>query len=154
MNAAGMRYMLRSIHITQEGASEMPRRNGQASRGRGYMKGRSGTRRGRASIGAHPMRYADTFVTPAISPDKMSTTFTNRESKRTRDTNCTDRGSAVALVDELACRGCGACVGACPENAISVGNDVAGIDARLCLGCAECIDSCPFGAISMAHNDN
>ena len=83
----------------------------------------------------------------------MSTTFTNRESKRTRDTNCTDRGSAVALVDELACRGCGACVGACPENAISVGNDVAGIDARLCLGCAECIDSCPFGAISMARND-
>ncbi|HHO77352.1 MAG TPA: 4Fe-4S dicluster domain-containing protein [Deltaproteobacteria bacterium] len=60
----------------------------------------------------------------------------------------------VAVVDERACKGCGTCVDACPQHAISAVNDVAGIDARPCLGCAECIDSCPFGAISMVHNDN
>ncbi|MBN2297985.1 MAG: 4Fe-4S binding protein [Deltaproteobacteria bacterium] len=68
--------------------------------------------------------------------------------------NSTHTSSAVAGVEEGACRGCGACVNACPENAISVDNDVAVIDTRRCLGCAECIDSCPFGAISIVRNDN
>ncbi len=43
------------------------------------------------------------------------------------------------------CVGCGACVDACPQDAITV-DDVAVISAD-CIDCGACIDECPSGAI-------
>ena len=43
------------------------------------------------------------------------------------------------------CVGCGACVDACPQDAITV-DDVAVIGAD-CIDCGACIDECPSGAI-------
>ena len=129
----------------------MPRRNGPASVGRGHMKDRRGFGRRRSSIGMHSMRHNDIFVIPRISSDMWDNTFSNHGSGYTRDMNRTNRSSMVAAVDEHACRACGACVDACPENAISVDNDVARIDTRRCRGCSVCIESCPFGAISMSY---
>jgi len=44
------------------------------------------------------------------------------------------------------CVGCGVCIPACPENAISV-NDVAKINQDLCTGCGNCVSACPRNAI-------
>jgi len=46
------------------------------------------------------------------------------------------------------CISCGACVGECPEQAISEGDDKYLIDAALCTDCANCIQSCPVDAIA------
>ena len=46
------------------------------------------------------------------------------------------------------CRGCGICVDACPNNAITIENKKAVIDMNLCLGCEVCISYCPNGAIT------
>ena len=45
------------------------------------------------------------------------------------------------------CIGCGACVGACPTNAISVAaNGQAVIDPKKCISCGTCYAICPVGA--------
>ena len=45
------------------------------------------------------------------------------------------------------CKGCGICVDACPNNAITIENKKPVIDMNLCLGCEVCISSCPNQAI-------
>lgn len=130
----------------------MPRRNGPAPGGRGHMKGRSEFGRRGSSRGMHPVRHNDIFVTPGMSRGMGNITGRNRESGHTHpDTSIKDRISRVAVVDENTCKGCGACLDACLENAITIDNDVARIDIRICRGCADCIDSCPFGSISMDY---
>ena len=52
-------------------------------------------------------------------------------------------------VDETKCQACGACVSACPFEAIAVA-DKATIDAAKCQDCGACEGACPFGAISAA----
>jgi len=128
----------------------MPRRNSPASGGRGHMKGPSEFGRGRSFPGMHPMRQANLFIAPRISPEMGSTALRNLGSEHTRDMNRRDRDSMVAVVDESTCRGCGACVDACPEDAITM-DTVARIDTRRCQGCAVCINSCPFGTITMDY---
>ena len=54
----------------------------------------------------------------------------------------------VAVVDADTCVACGACVDACPVEAISL-EDVAVIDADTCTSCGTCVDTCPVEAISM-----
>ena len=45
-----------------------------------------------------------------------------------------------------ACIACGACVDACPLEAISEGDGKYEIDAYKCAGCGACADACPVGA--------
>ena len=44
------------------------------------------------------------------------------------------------------CIGCGACVSACPAQAISLNGDKAEIDATKCISCGACAATCPVGA--------
>jgi ferredoxin len=53
-----------------------------------------------------------------------------------------------AKVDKEKCTGCGVCVDACPQDAISL-NDVAEIDAEKCTDCGTCVEECPNEALSM-----
>lgn len=50
---------------------------------------------------------------------------------------------AYLIGDE--CIACGACISACPVDAISEG-DVYIIDPEKCTNCASCADVCPVGA--------
>ena len=52
-------------------------------------------------------------------------------------------------VDEAKCVGCGACAGACPAEAITIG-DKAAIDAAKCVDCGACEGACPAEAITAA----
>lgn len=52
----------------------------------------------------------------------------------------------MPTVKEADCVACGACVDACPSNAITVG-DIAVINAAVCTDCGACIDECPAGAL-------
>jgi len=61
-------------------------------------------------------------------------------------------------VDQSSCTGCGACLGNCPIEAISlaageagpaVGRKKARVDEELCIGCGVCQRSCPAGAMRL-----
>ena len=51
------------------------------------------------------------------------------------------------LVDKKKCAGCGACIEACPQNAISMVDGKAEIESAKCVNCGRCIQACPRGAI-------
>ena len=46
------------------------------------------------------------------------------------------------------CVGCGACVDACPEEAITC-DDIAIIDPEKCIDCGACVEECPQEEITM-----
>jgi pyruvate formate lyase activating enzyme len=48
------------------------------------------------------------------------------------------------------CIGCGACVGACPVDAVSLENGTAVTNRPLCTGCGACIEVCPSQAREIA----
>jgi len=52
------------------------------------------------------------------------------------------------VIDSEVCLGCGACVDACPSEAISEQDDKYVIDADGCNDCGACEDECPEEAIS------
>ena len=54
-------------------------------------------------------------------------------------------------IDPALCRGCGACVKACPEGQVIgiIGGKAALIEPSSCIGHGACHASCPFGAISL-----
>jgi ferredoxin len=54
-------------------------------------------------------------------------------------------------VNEALCRGCAACVKACPEDAIALFNDIAHIAADRCTNCGACAEVCPEGAIRLVE---
>lgn len=49
------------------------------------------------------------------------------------------------------CTSCGACVEACPLDAIYEHGDTFVIDPNKCNNCGECVDSCPVEAISTRY---
>ncbi len=54
----------------------------------------------------------------------------------------------AAKIDKEKCTGCGICVDACPQEAISL-KDIAETDAEKCTDCGTCVEECPNDAISM-----
>jgi electron transport complex protein RnfB len=47
------------------------------------------------------------------------------------------------------CTGCGDCVAACLEEAITIIEQVAVVNEHLCVTCNACLPACPTGAISL-----
>ena len=48
------------------------------------------------------------------------------------------------------CTGCGACVDACPVDAIKLEDNIAVVDADECTECGVCEDECPTEAITVS----
>ena len=55
----------------------------------------------------------------------------------------------TAIVEKDKCEGCGACVDACPSEAIKMVDNKAVIDPDNCTDCGACVDACPTSAISI-----
>ena len=54
----------------------------------------------------------------------------------------------LAVVDRRICVACGACVKACPKNAISVYRGCyAAVNEAACVGCGLCAKACPAGCV-------
>jgi heterodisulfide reductase subunit A len=51
------------------------------------------------------------------------------------------------LIDPALCDGCGECVEACPEDAITLEDDKPVINDIMCTGCGACIPACPRNAL-------
>ncbi|MBQ3448089.1 MAG: 4Fe-4S binding protein [Synergistaceae bacterium] len=58
-----------------------------------------------------------------------------------------------AVVDEVSCVSCGACVNVCPRGAIEIVKGChASVNVNLCVGCGLCARTCPAGVIEvMTH---
>jgi uncharacterized Fe-S center protein len=57
-------------------------------------------------------------------------------------------------LDASKCVGCGRCVKACGQNAISVSGKKASIDLGSCAGCGRCIGMCSFDAIYAEYDQD
>ena len=52
-------------------------------------------------------------------------------------------------IDKELCIGCGACVGTCPVEALSLDDEgKSTVDESLCIDCHSCMGACPVGAIN------
>lgn len=58
--------------------------------------------------------------------------------------------AVIALVDAARCTGCGICVDACPDKAISV-SGIAAVDQGRCVGCGACVRECPNEALTLGR---
>ena len=53
----------------------------------------------------------------------------------------------IVWVDAVRCTGCGACIDACPVQAMGLIDGKARVDEQACTGCGICMDACPEEAI-------
>lgn len=51
-------------------------------------------------------------------------------------------------IDRVTCDVCGACVGVCPADAITIEGDIVRIAHDICTSCLSCVQICPAGAVS------
>jgi Fe-S-cluster-containing hydrogenase component 2 len=58
-----------------------------------------------------------------------------------------DEMQRMLYVDDARCTGCGACIEACPSQAIALEGGLARIDQARCTACEACVAMCPIGAI-------
>ena len=59
-----------------------------------------------------------------------------------------------AVVDKSTCVACGACMKACPRNAISIYRGCyAEVDADGCIGCGLCAKTCPAGCVAVKEGN-
>jgi ferredoxin len=54
----------------------------------------------------------------------------------------------AAIVDKETCTACGACVDACPVDAIKM-EEKAIVNADTCTDCGVCVEECPVDAITL-----
>lgn len=54
----------------------------------------------------------------------------------------------IAAVNSDRCTACGACIAACPTDAITV-EEIAVISLERCTGCGECLAQCPQEALTL-----
>ena len=59
--------------------------------------------------------------------------------------------SAIFVVDEDLCYGCGACIALCPTNALDLVDRLAIVEQINCTLCEHCIPSCPVFALSIVE---
>ncbi|MDI6855668.1 MAG: 4Fe-4S dicluster domain-containing protein, partial [Candidatus Thermoplasmatota archaeon] len=69
------------------------------------------------------------------------------------------RSPAVAVVDEIICRGCGKCIEICEYKALELKETpekrlVAQVNPAVCEGCGACSAACCNGAITVKHFAN
>ena len=55
----------------------------------------------------------------------------------------TNMATLEFVVNDDRCYGCGACIGLCPTNALSMKELLAIVEQELCTYCEHCIPSCP-----------
>ena len=55
-----------------------------------------------------------------------------------------------AVVNKDQCVGCGACVGVCPAEAITL-SDTAEVDPSKCVACGTCVGTCPTESITIEN---
>jgi ferredoxin len=58
--------------------------------------------------------------------------------------------TATAVVVDLRCTGCGACLATCPERALVAAPRRPLVIVDRCTACLECVEICPAGAIREA----
>ncbi len=59
----------------------------------------------------------------------------------------------VAAFDRELCNLCGACVDACPFNALSMDDATVERNWELCMGCGVCVEKCPTQAFTLARDE-
>lgn len=60
-----------------------------------------------------------------------------------------DQHATHVRVDEKICVGCGKCVKACPQKALSLSKKKSHVYVERCIGCFECITVCPVKAVNI-----
>jgi heterodisulfide reductase subunit A-like polyferredoxin len=59
----------------------------------------------------------------------------------------------IAELDRDLCNQCGACVDACPFNALSTNDSGVERNWEKCMGCGVCVEKCPTQAMSLVRDE-
>ncbi len=131
------------------------RGRGRGGRGRGMGRG-MGTLQGTPGSKPENPEHEVEMLRAQTGAIMAQFQAVNARISETQDTEASTRGGdaeiekRAAVVDQERCTGCGICIEACPEEAITV-EYVAMIDPQKCTVCGSCVDECPNEAISLPN---